>query len=58
MKTRKIASFNVSAIGLGCMNLSHAYGAPVSAKHGERVLLTTRQPSTASEPMKPWWVKS
>jgi aryl-alcohol dehydrogenase-like predicted oxidoreductase len=40
MKTRKIASFNVSAIGLGCMNLSHAYGAPVSAKQGERVLLT------------------
>lgn len=39
MKTRKIASFNVSAIGLGCMNLSHAYGAPVSAEQGERVLL-------------------
>lgn len=40
MKIRKIASFNVSAIGLGCMNLSHAYGTPVSAKQGERVLLT------------------
>jgi aryl-alcohol dehydrogenase-like predicted oxidoreductase len=40
MKTRKIASFNLSAIGLGCMNLSHAYGAPVSAEQGERVLLT------------------
>ena len=40
MKIRKIASFNVSAIGLGCMNLSHAYGAPVSAAQGERVLLT------------------
>ena len=40
MKTRQIASFNVSAIGLGCMNLSHAYGAPVSAEQGERVLLT------------------
>jgi aryl-alcohol dehydrogenase-like predicted oxidoreductase len=40
MKNRSIASFNVSAIGLGCMNLSHAYGAPVSAAQGERVLLT------------------
>jgi aryl-alcohol dehydrogenase-like predicted oxidoreductase len=40
MKNRSIASFKVSAIGLGCMNLSHAYGAPVSAAQGERVLLT------------------
>ena len=28
MKTRRIGRFEVSAIGLGCMNLSHAYGAP------------------------------
>jgi len=40
MKNRQIASFSVSALGLGCMNLSHAYGAPVSAQQGERVLLT------------------
>ena len=40
MKNRQIASFSVSAIGLGCMNLSHAYGAPVSAEQAERVLLT------------------
>ena len=39
MKNRQLASFSVSAIGLGCMNLSHAYGAPVSAQQGERVLL-------------------
>ena len=39
MPTRKLGPFNVSAIGLGCMNLSHAYGAPVSADQGERVLL-------------------
>ena len=39
MPTRKLGPFNVSAIGLGCMNLSHAYGAPVSAEQGERVLL-------------------
>ena len=40
MKHRKLGPFNVSAIGLGCMNLSHAYGPPVSAEQGERVLLT------------------
>lgn len=40
MKNRHIASFSVSAIGLGCMNLSHAYGPPVSAQQAERVLLT------------------
>ena len=39
MKTRPIGPFQVSAIGLGCMNLSHAYGTPVSAQQGERVLL-------------------
>jgi aryl-alcohol dehydrogenase-like predicted oxidoreductase len=39
MQTRKIGPFSVSAIGLGCMNLSHAYGAPLSAEQGERVLL-------------------
>jgi aryl-alcohol dehydrogenase-like predicted oxidoreductase len=40
MKNRPLASFSVSAIGLGCMNLSHAYGAPVSLAQAERVLLT------------------
>ena len=39
MQTRKIGPFDVSAIGLGCMNLSHAYGAPPSAEQGERLLL-------------------
>lgn len=33
---RALGPFQVSAIGLGCMNLSHAYGAPVSAEQGER----------------------
>lgn len=36
---RALGPFQVHPIGLGCMNLSHAYGAPVSAGQGERVLL-------------------
>ena len=39
MQQRALGPCQVSAIGLGCMNLSHAYGAPVSAEQGERVLL-------------------
>ncbi|NDP38809.1 MAG: aldo/keto reductase [Rhodoferax sp.] len=39
MHTRKLGPFTVSAIGLGCMNLSQGYGAPISAQQGERVLL-------------------
>ena len=39
MQDRKVGPFLVSAIGLGCMNLSHAYGTPPSAEQGERVLL-------------------
>jgi aryl-alcohol dehydrogenase-like predicted oxidoreductase len=40
MKTRQLGPFQVSAIGLGCMNLSHAYGAPPSADVAERLLLS------------------
>ena len=36
---RPVGPHTVFPIGLGCMNLSHAYGAPVSAEQGERVLL-------------------
>ena len=39
MRTRQLGLLNVSEIGLGCMNLSHAYGEPISAEQGERVLL-------------------
>ena len=40
MHQRQLGPFKVSAIGLGCMNISHAYGAPVSAEQGERLLLS------------------
>lgn len=39
MQTRKLGSFDVSAIGLGCMSLSHAYGAPPPREQAEQVLL-------------------
>jgi aryl-alcohol dehydrogenase-like predicted oxidoreductase len=38
MKSRRIGPFTVSAIGLGCMNLSHAYGRPVSPEQGAQVI--------------------
>ena len=39
MPQRQLGPFTVSAIGLGCMNICHAYGAPVSEQQAERVLL-------------------
>jgi len=38
MKTRQIGPFTVSAIGLGCMNLNHAYGSAPSAAEAEALL--------------------
>lgn len=38
LPTRSLGPFTVSAIGLGCMNLSHAYGVPPSAQDGARLL--------------------
>jgi len=39
MQQRKLGEFSVSAIGLGCMNLSHAYGTPPAAEAAEALLL-------------------
>ena len=39
MTQRNIGPFKVQSIGLGCMNLDHAYGPSVSEEQGERVLL-------------------
>ena len=38
MRTRRIGPFEVSAIGLGCMNLSHAYGTPPDRRQAAAVL--------------------
>ena len=37
---RRIGPFTVTAVGLGCMNLSHAYGTPPPQEEAERLLLT------------------
>lgn len=39
MDQRQLGPFSVSAIGLGCMSLSHAYGTPPPREQAERVLL-------------------
>ena len=39
MQTRALGPFEVSAIGLGCMNLSHAYGKPPAVDDAEALLL-------------------
>lgn len=36
---RRIGPFEVPALGLGCMNLSHAYGVPPTPEQAERLLL-------------------
>lgn len=40
MQERQIGPFKVSALALGCMSLSYAYGVPPAPEHGERVLLS------------------
>ena len=38
LPARRFGPFTVSQIGLGCMNLSHAYGVPPSEEEGARLL--------------------
>ena len=37
---RRLGPFGVPAVGLGCMNLSHAYSSPPTAQDAARLLLT------------------
>ena len=39
LPSRRIGPFTVSAVSLGCMNLSHAYGAPPPPAQAEALLL-------------------
>jgi aryl-alcohol dehydrogenase-like predicted oxidoreductase len=39
LPSRNIGPFPVAAIGLGCMNLSHAYGTPPAPEEGAKLLL-------------------
>jgi aryl-alcohol dehydrogenase-like predicted oxidoreductase len=39
MQTRKLGPFTVSAVGLGCMNVSHAYGEPAPFDVASRLFL-------------------
>jgi aryl-alcohol dehydrogenase-like predicted oxidoreductase len=39
MNTRPLGPFQVGALGLGCMNLSHAYGTPPERQDAEALLL-------------------
>src|SRR5690242_2539802 len=41
MQTRTLGPFTVSAIGLGCMNLSHGYDVPPPKEAAEALLLAT-----------------
>lgn len=38
MTTRKLGPFTVGAIGLGCMNICHAYGEPSTVAEAERLI--------------------
>lgn len=38
MKKRKIGKLEVSAVGLGCMGITHASGAPMSIEKGVKVV--------------------
>lgn len=38
MSKRQLGPFNTSAVGLGCMNLSHAYGTPPGRAEASRLL--------------------
>ncbi len=40
LAVRAIGDINISAVSMGCMNISHAYSAPLPDTDAERVLLS------------------
>ena len=56
MQQRQLGPFSVSAIGLGCMNICHAYGAPVSRAQAEAVLLGALGVAALAG-LQLWWVR-
>ena len=43
VKLRQVGPFAVAPVGLGCMNLSHAYGVPPSVEEGAKLLRRARE---------------
>lgn len=63
MRTRKLGTLEVSALGMGCMNLSSGTGPGVSVEEGiktirnayeQGITFLTRQRLTAHLSMKSW----
>lgn len=38
MQTRKVGPFEINPVGLGCMNMMHAYNAPIAEEASDRLL--------------------
>ena len=51
MQTRKLGALEVSAIGLGCMGLSHAYGPAVEKAAGIAFLRAAVERVTVAQPV-------
>ena len=46
MQTRRVGPFETSAIGFGCMGLSHGYGPETERKQAEESRSARRQPGS------------
>ena len=38
MQTRKVGPFDVNPVGLGCMNMMHAYNEPIAEEASDALL--------------------
>lgn len=63
MKTRKLANLEVSAIGFGCMGLSHGYGPGPDRKQAIRLMRDAHElgctfyDTLARVTTKGWWAR-